>query len=186
MRKVMVLVAVAACAWLTGCIPPSASTVKKEPAPSVKEVSIASQFEADKAREMSQGKGNNTIKGSALMRQSGGGVVTCAGKTVSLVPAIAYAKEKIQAVYGNTQRGAVSYYDAFLIVFSPDIPYETFSRSSICDAQGFFKFEEVPDGEYFVTVVITWSGGSYLTQGGYLMQRVEVKEGKAVEVVLAP
>ena len=185
MRKVMMVLVAAACTVAVGCtLPPRLMNALH---PGTDEMKITSQFEADKAREMSQEKGNNTIKGSALMRQDGGCIVTCAGDTVDLIPATAYANERMQITCGSILRG---FLDARsmrqTIKFSLDPPeYMVFRRKSTCDALGFFKFEEVPDGEYFLTTAITWSVGSS-TQGGFLMLRVEVKGGKTIEVVLAP
>lgn len=174
MRKLMlILLAVVIVAGFIGC----------GAAPRI--VNLVSTFDSDMARELSQGKGSNSIKGSALIRQSGGGVVTCAGQDVILTPVTAYASERIQAIYGSTQRGAASF-GSVPNAFSPDIPeYYEFRQDRLCDAQGFFKFEEIPDGEYFITVIINWMVNN-LHQGGGLMQRVEVRGGQTIEVVLAP
>ena len=120
------------------------------------------------------------------MRQAGGGVVTCAGRQIVMIPATAYANERTLAVYGNTQRGSISIASQ-RVEFTPDIPeYQALRQSRICDAQGYFKFEEIPDGEYFLVTAITWLAGTNNYQGGGLMQRVEVKGGKTADVVLSP
>ena len=185
MRKLILsLMATVCCALLVGCFLHQQPQPQPHPQPRI--VNLTSPFDAVKARELSQGKGKNTIEGSALMRRDGGGVVTCAGLEVRLVPVTAYASERIQAIYGNTQRGTVAFSVLPQTVeFMPDIPeYRTFTKTNRCDTKGYFKFEEIPDGEYYLTVVIAWKT-NYL-QGGTLMQRVEVKNGQTVGVILAP
>jgi hypothetical protein len=46
-------------------------------------------------------EGNNTITGEAFLRQNGGGVVTCAGYDVRLVPNTPYASKRMYVIYGN-------------------------------------------------------------------------------------
>jgi hypothetical protein len=58
-------------------------------------------------------------------------------------------------------------------------------RDTICNAAGFFTFEKVADGEYFVQSNVTWTVG-FSSQGGALIRRVTVAGGHAKEVTLAP
>ncbi len=148
-------------------------------------VNISSMFDRYKAKKLLE-DGNNTIKGSALIRQRGGGVVTCAGYSVYLFPETSYAKERITAIYGNTVRGYRDYSIYGVVRFEPDIPeyYELIKRT-VCDAQGYFKFANVADGKFFVTTQILWEAGDSW-QGGFLMQHVSVSDGETKEVVLAP
>lgn len=141
--------------------------------------------------------GNNTIKASALMRQQGGGVVTCAGYEMNLFPASTYATERMTKFYGSPQRG---FWRAPATMFSatgpilPDAPveYVANTKSRPCDPQGFASFNNLPDGEYYVTAEVTWrvpNGNQYFAttdlQGGMLMQRVAVKGGETQEIVLS-
>lgn len=134
--------------------------------------------------------GKNTIKGSALIRQSGGGVVTCAGNQITLTPMTNYAKERLINIYGNASRG-FAHIQKEQIHFEPNLPeYIEMRRESQCDAQGYFKFDNVPDGDFFVATSIVW--GVPVTQyqselqGGVLMQAVSVQGGETKEIVLAP
>lgn len=130
-------------------------------------------------------EGKNTIKGSALIRQQGGGVVTCAGQKIMLTPATEYSSERISTIYGNKERGFISARTP-PIYFQPNVPeYFELSRTTICDAQGYFKFEKVADGDFFVTGAIIWMVG-YSKSGGNLMQRVSVSKGELKEIVLSP
>jgi hypothetical protein len=175
MRKsgVVVLLAVFV---LTGCVatPPQQAL-------------ISSPFDAS-ATKIMLGKGSNTIRGSALIRQRGGGVVTCAGQQVILAPSTPYSNERALVIYGSTEHG----YRALSsspggIVFIPDPQeYQTLTLRTVCDAQGYFKFEQVANGSFLVSTKIAWQVVDYKVEGGVLMQRVTVMGGETKEVVLSP
>lgn len=127
--------------------------------------------------------GKNTITGSALIRQQGGGTVNCAGSPVTLIPVTEYSSERMTTIYGNTNKGSRF---RGTIKFEPEsAEYQSYMKSSLCNAQGFFTFRNLADGEYFVSTRITWTI-SDIPQGGVLMQRVSVKNGETAEIVLAP
>lgn len=130
-------------------------------------------------------KGPNTIKGSALWRQQGGGIVTCAGNMVALVPKTSYSTERFVALYGNDISG-ISLIKSN-IQFSPEsLEYKQHILTAQCDAQGYFTFENVADGNFFVTSSIVWTAGAHNPQGGALMKSISVKGGEVKTVVLAP
>lgn len=146
-------------------------------------VLVQASFDADQAAALVK-PGVNIVSGSALIRQNGGGVVTCAGLPILLVPKTAYASERIKAIYGNTQRGHNPAYRA--IQFEPDVQsYGRLQRETLCDAQGNFSFNDVADGSFYVIANITWNVGGSI-QGGGLMQAVTVSGGASQEVVLSP
>ena len=53
-------------------------------------------------------RGAADIEGQAFFRQQGGGVVTCAGEEVMLVPAGQYATERMSQIYGDVNGGRIS------------------------------------------------------------------------------
>lgn len=117
------------------------------------------------------------------MRQQGGGIVTCAGQPVYLVPATPYATERIRVLYGNTERG---FNPGRRQQFSPDPPeYRQFVKSARCDAQGNFTFDRVADGEFYINTSVMWQVAQ-TQQGGQLMQSVKLKGGQSVSLVIAP
>jgi hypothetical protein len=140
---------------------------------------ISAQFDfAEAKRLMSDGR--NTIRGNAFLRQRGGGVVTCAGSPVFLVPATAYARERIERIYGERTITTLSN-----PIFEPDpSEYRATTKNTKCDAQGNFVFERVADGEFFVTTQVLWEI-AHTVQGGAVMQRVIVKDGQVVNIVIA-
>ena len=127
--------------------------------------------------------GPNFVKGNAFMRQRGGGVVTCAGQVVHLIPATPYAKARFFALY-NTNEAGVNIGRNFRFV--PDPPeYYTKTREVKCDSQGNFTFERIADGDFFVATQVSWQVGNS-TEGGNLMQRVTLSGGQTISLVLAP
>ncbi|WP_353120184.1 hypothetical protein [Nitratidesulfovibrio sp.] len=130
-------------------------------------------------------KGPNTIKGSALWRQQGGGVVTCAGNPVALVPKTAYSSERFIAIYGNDMAGTSAIGNKLL--FSPEnLEYQQHMLKTQCDAQGYFTFENVANGDFFVMTSVVWSAGTHNPQGGAIMKTVSVRGGEVKNVILAP
>jgi hypothetical protein len=131
--------------------------------------------------------GPNSIKGSALIRQGGGGVVTCAGQEALLAPATAYQQERMFALYGNFYSGYNPAFGGRQVEFQGEDPgYKYLIKRTTCDAQGSFKFEKIADGDFYVVAVVLWKTDPYFYQGGTLMQRVTVKGGETKEIVLAP
>lgn len=135
--------------------------------------------------------GPNTIKGSSLMRQVNGGVVTCAGESVQLLPATTYAAERVRHIYGSDTAGirlasvAQSNPEPFE---TTDPDFESRFKNTTCDAQGYFKFERVADGEFFVLSGIVWKANprSVIFEGGFMMRRIKVQGGETKELVLTP
>jgi hypothetical protein len=169
---VVVLLAAAA---LVGCATPQAPTLPPF------EVSVP--FDQEEAFRLVK-EGANTIKGNASMRQPGGGVVTCAGQAVHLIPATAYAKQRMLALYSSTERGVTPARRSYKFV--PDPPeYYALVRTTKCDSKGNFVFRRVSDGEFFIAVLVSWRVGDS-PQGGQLMHRVSVRNRQTSSVVMGP
>lgn len=145
---------------------------------------LATTFDLQAAEKQLQ-DGPNTVTGSALIRQSGGGVVTCAGGSVFLMPKTARAREWAFLVYGTS--GPAGYRSASGRGISFDSTDRFFStvRTATCDAQGNFKFARVGNGEFLLFTRITWMVGSSL-QGGSIMRSVSLQNGESLDVVLSP
>lgn len=144
------------------------------------------KFDAVATKELLK-NGSNSIKGSALIRQGGGGVVTCAGQEVGLAPATPYQQERMFAIYGNFYSGYNPAFGGRQVEFQGEDPeYKYLIKKTTCDAQGFFKFEKIADGDFYVVSVILWKVNPYFYEGGSLMQRITVKGGETKEIVLAP
>ncbi len=148
------------------------------------EIEVASPFVPAQAAYVNQ-RGAASVRGQAFMRQLGGGVVTCAGEKVRLIPATAYTRERITKIYGNPEGGRINVYQG---TSGKNLPpaYFRYMRQSICDAEGNFEFNGVADGTYYLVTRIVWMvPGSYFAEGGGVAKRVTVKGGRSVRVILS-
>ena len=84
---------------------------------------------------------------------------------VSLGPVTNYRMARMARLYGNTFAG--DNFDRKLP--QSEDGYIEQTRRTTCDAEGNFKFVNVPDGKFFVTVSI---------YGVHLMQQVKLQEGR--------
>lgn len=126
---------------------------------------------------LSMRDGNNTIKGTAFLRQKGGGIVTCAGYKTQLIPYTDYANEIMRATYGNSFGGYVGYYS-----IDRNRNYFNYQTTAMCDVDGRFVFNNISDGDYFITATVVWK--VRYVEGGRLMKRVTVSGGEIKEVFL--
>lgn len=146
-------------------------------------VTLQNSFNASEVA-WAAGQGSNTVEGSALLRQQGGGVVTCAGETVRLIPYSTYAAERMAYTYSSPAGGyANAVTNAFRAPLPSNAAYEAEMRLATCDAQGRFAFRNLPDGDYYAVTTVSWTVG-YNTQGGSLAQRVSVAGGETKDIVL--
>ena len=114
----------------TACLPP----------PKVK--MTVSKFDPDEVEYIHQ-DGSNTIRGQAFLRQQGGGVVTCAGASVHLIPSGDYSRERMWNIYGTTHNPALSKVGN-KAVDTPNAEYVNHTRKTLCDAQGNSPFRGLP------------------------------------------
>lgn len=132
--------------------------------------------------DWSRKSGRNMVSGLATMK-SGGEQHTCAGQSANLIPDSAYARARMTAIFGNADRGMRAA-SRGAVKFERDDPvYVSSLRTTRCDGQGSFSFPQVPDGVWYVTTSIKWQGPAQV-EGGSMMQRVDVRGGRLVKVVL--
>jgi len=150
-------------------------------APTVMQMSM-SPGDMDQAAAM-LGEGASTLKGSALVRQSGGGVVTCAGNDVYLIPATESAISELRRVFGDDKgyvpRGGDDVLGGGTVVVPPKP-----NRQGLCNAQGFFTFPNIRAGKWYVLTTVVWKVGDNY-QGGTLLGSADVTEGRETEIVLS-
>lgn len=103
---------------------------------------------------------------------------------MELVPATKYAEDRLSQIYGNTRRGFRPARGFNVEGADPD--YLRLVKTTVCNAQGFFTFSGVADGEFFITTSVLWRTNPYFLDGGVLMHRVTVQGGQEAELVLAP
>ena len=106
--------------------------------------------------------GSNSISGSAFLRQGGGGIVNCAGNTVLLKKQVnlslqrnAYAKEYLAL---SSRDRAVTVTDPRLVEFERDLSgiRNSFTKRSVCDVDGKFKFSNLGSGTYTIKTKVYW------------------------------
>jgi len=132
--------------------------------------------------EWSRKSGANTVSGVAQMK-AGGATHTCAGQSANLIPDSAYARARMAAIFGNETKG-LRPASAGPAKFERDDPlYVSTLRTTRCDASGSFSFARIPDGVWYVTSSVKWQGASQ-AEGGSMMQRVDVRGGRLVKVML--
>ncbi|WP_123812187.1 hypothetical protein [Ottowia oryzae] len=148
-----------------------------------RKIEVSAPFNLEEAKAMLK-PGKNSISGSAMMRQAGGGVVTCAGEEVNLVPETEYANQRIGKAYGSTDRGYINVYQARIQIANPPGYLESTLKTR-CDPQGKFTFKNVGDGNWFVVTGVIWLVG-YSTEGGMLMERISLKGGQNHEIIMTP
>ncbi|WP_457626979.1 hypothetical protein [Persephonella sp.] len=130
-------------------------------------------------------KGDNILIGQAFLRTENGTVITCAGYEVQLIPYSEYAAERLRFIYGNDKEGfiPIEKYPK-KIKFYPDYAeFDRVKKTAVCDANGIFKFKDLPDGTYFVITKIIWYAPRL--KGGYLMKRVTLEKGEVRELLLS-
>jgi hypothetical protein len=135
---------------------------------------VSDSAEAEYGPYLNSGFGS--VSGQAFLTQQGGGVVKAAGRTVTLDPATSI---------GNEWWGKAGKFWVHRSLTPPSPGFLKARRTTVADADGKFKFSELPQGKYYVRTEVTWEvGGYYPTQGGLVGQLVEVQNGKTKEVVL--
>lgn len=147
-------------------------------------VTVVARFDEVQATRLMQ-PGGNTIVGSALLRQRGGGVVTCAGREVHLIPLTEYAKEwaGYEFEWATVQTG-VRPADWRANSYLHQAGFIEQRRSANCDAQGAFRFENVADGQFYLTTDVSWIAGNAM-QGGQLVRLIELSGSKRHDITLS-
>jgi hypothetical protein len=135
-------------------------------------------------------KGNNTVKANAFLRRAVGDIVTCGGYNVRLTPATKMAEELFTSMYNNINGGFLSTDDVkgIDIETSIDEDYKKMHIVKVCNSDGIATFENVADGEFYVTAYVVWQipTGPFhsFEQGGMMTKRIRISGGETREVVL--
>lgn len=123
--------------------------------------------------------GDNEISGRVAYA-GGGRSWSCAG-SVGLTPETPWTRQRFQILYGSTQRAAIP---AAIVrarsVTEASADYQTFVRSTSCDDQGRFSFDNLPAGNWYVIAPATDGGAEPVV----LMRRVTTRGGQLVDVTL--
>lgn len=162
------------------------------PAP---KVSILSVFNPQDVA-WAEGEGNSGVKGSAVLMTNGGSPRTCAGKEVFLIPVGAYSTERMTVLYGSVPsfrqiRGdnISGLYNPLPTINNTPAQYLATGKKTKCDAQGYFEFENIPAGEYYILTQVIWMTpfGNYSQSynGGAFVDRITLHPNKITKVILS-
>lgn len=127
--------------------------------------------------------GTGVITGHAFRTRATGTVVNAAGEVVRLIPATAYAQERITQLYGDRKFVPVARYPR---QDTPDPAYAEHTRTVKSQANGRFRFDNVPPGRYFITAQIIW-GDDEKREGGSVYDIVTLtgRETEPVDIILS-
>lgn len=132
----------------------------------------------------SEKAGRNAVSGFAVLRTAGGEGRTCAGLKVYLIPDSEYAREHMLTLFGELDH-AMRAVDGAPTLEPANDEYLATVRTTRCDGQGYFSFERVPDGKWYVVTLVVWVvSPPFPVQGSYMMKQVELRRGQSVKVAL--
>lgn len=120
-------------------------------------------------------EGRARIDGHAFVTNGAGAVVNAAGQGVRLVPATAYARQRIAAIYGAGK--SIRARDIPRADSDPD--YIKYTRETKTESNGRFSFDKVAPGAYFVVTQMTWrKDGEMFTDGAAMYESVTITGGE--------
>ncbi len=167
-------------------------------------VRISVPFEEGKARAMLK-SGDNQVSGRVMVGLSSGTIVTCAGNVVSLVPVTAYAREWARHFY-ELDTGRYGTLNQAFRMDSRESPvkfvgadaFYAATRTTRCDEDGDFNFENVANGEFLVVAKTRWLGKDHdyydfmygvndaQEEDGSVMEKIRLKGHDSVDLQWAP
>lgn len=156
--RIIGVVALAAAAGLGGC-------VQTRP-----EVTIDTPISAAELAPYKK-RGAATIVGRAVMKREATGAVTCRGQQVLLRPAVAYNRQTVAAIRAGQKP-----------VAGPHVgSTEAYWRKAVCDAQGRFRFHNVPAAVWYVSIPVHWQDEP---REGAMIKEIRVPAAGTVTVQL--
>lgn len=120
--------------------------------------------------------GTHAIAGQAFLVQRGGNAIKAAGRTVTLDPATSV---------GNDwwEKAGKTYADRLSRPASP--AFAKARRTTVADADGRFRFTQLPPGNYWLRTEVTWEGPTNgPVQGGLVGRLITVPDATNADVVL--
>lgn len=134
---------------------------------------ILTAFHDDDFQTWTRG-GTSTLSGQAFVKLPDGRVISCAGETVFLKPAVGYNTELEQLL--QTGRGVPDNYDHH---------ERKYDHITTCDGAGKFSFDHLEPLNWLVMTHVRWqetSSMSYFSgpsdKGGYLFSEIKIRDGE--------
>ena len=138
-----------------------------------KPVEVETTFDESEHKPYMQLGGNGIIGQASFTRQNGG-ITSCAGGDVLIVPATSFFREMMRLVSAG--------YTPLILENIPPA-YRSVVKPTPCDAQGNFSAGNLPSGAWFVWADVHRNVG-YGGQGGDLIREVTLSNNETVQVLL--
>lgn len=119
--------------------------------------------------------GDATLTGQAFLKSKEGGVIVGAGSEIILIPATSYSRVFYEAYLRNQSTAPA------------DSRVKQYTLKTQADANGTFRFTNVPAGRYYLAGIVTWEDPTQFDrtpQGGTIMKEVQVAAGSNQTVML--
>lgn len=134
------------------------------------------------------GKGSGTVTGYAFVHARSGRTYTAGGDWITLIPATAYAEERMRIIYGGGRARPELSFAA--VPGAVDETYASLTRREKADMHGKFTFEDVMPGRWFVVATVHWQAydrdfGVDADHGFLIYDEVVVKPDETAKVVLS-
>jgi len=148
--------------------------------------------------------GTGVVEGQAFMKTRGGEVRTAAGNEIHMDPVTTYSTQMYEVIY--LQGLQLTLEDPKYREYFESVDWGPTNQGSwFSDAEGEFKLENIPPGEYYIMTNVTWEAPVTKTetywdpytkqvaqrpktelevQGGLIMKRIEVKNGETTIIML--
>ena len=126
-------------------------------------------------------QGTATITGQAFLVTRGGEAKRAAGRDVVIDPLTPYAREWFQHVSGKPVDVTTAPQDSLFIKAR---------RHTVADADGRFKFVDLPAGTYLIRTTVTWEVATGVlwsptsSQGGVVGDTVTIRHGETRDIIM--
>lgn len=142
-------------------------------------IPISERFDAGAAHYVLQ-NGSNVISGQAyVIVPPFDHRLSCVYNGMQLIPVTPYSTERMIKAFGNASAGYAR--RGILEMLPEDEAFGANTRHANCDDGGYFRFEHVADGNYYLLTKIYWQV-RFSRAGGELMKVVNVRDAESVNI----
>ena len=125
--------------------------------------------------------GSGKISGQVFLKTTGGEVKYGAGSKVWLNPKTSYSDQW----YSIQQQNNFNIYGyGIKKLNNPNIRISDFVKETQADGFGYFNFDNVPPGLYYLSSGVIWQPIKGAPQGGLIVKIIKVVDDKEIEIML--
>ena len=136
-----------------------------------KPIVIVNLFDANEVNWF-KSKGTGSIKGIAKFKSKDGELRYGEEFRIELMPKCLYTEERLSKIYPSKNSGFI-YVEDGIPTFTPDPKEYHDTLKTMCNKDGEFEFQQLPEGEYYVIAFMLWGN-----TGGGIMQHLVLSEGE--------